>query len=349
MSSSPARTAAVLLALALAAGACAGPRPDSPGPAGLTGSLRGHRHSVTSLALSGDGRWLVSGSRDGTLRVWNTTTVAAEAVLSPGWWRPAMWAVTVSSDGTLAAGGSDDFVVRVWDVRRRALRVALGGHTESIRVLGFSPDGRLLASGGRDTTVRLWDTATWQAVRTLPHTNTVRALAYAPDGTRVFTGTADDVIHEWDVDTGARLGTLRGHGNTVHALAVTPDGRTLVSGAADRTLRLWSLAPATSPSVLELDRSGEPATRWELYGVHPGPEVMAVAVGPDSRLVASAHRDSAIRLWSLPEGVELARLPSPAATTYAVAFSRDGRFLYSGGDDDVIYRWDLGRIRSAAR
>jgi tricorn protease-like protein len=348
--SPPSRRALVASVLGLLiATACAGPRPEAPAPGALLDSLRGHRNSVTSLAVSRDGQWIVSGSRDGTLRVWSNGGSGPAAILSYGWYRLAVWAVAVSPDGALAAGGSDDFVVRVWDLQRRAVRTELTGHTQSIRVLAFSPDGRALASGGRDTTVRLWDTATWQTQAVLRHDDTVRGLAFSPDGRRLFTGTAADLIHVWDVTTGAQVTTLAGHGNTVHALAVTPDGRTLVSGAADRTLRLWPLAPTPSPSVLELDRSGEPATRWERYGIHPGPEVMAVAASPDGRLVASAHRDSAIRLWSLPEGVELTRLVSPARTTYSVAFSSDGRFLYSGGDDDAVHRWDLGAITSAAR
>ena len=103
-----------------------------------------------------------------------------------------MWASAISADGTLAAGGSDDFVVRIWEVDTRKLRIALYGHTQSIRVLGWSPDGRIFASGGRDTTVRLWDATTWTLQQTLPHGNTVRGMAWAPDGARLFTGTADE-------------------------------------------------------------------------------------------------------------------------------------------------------------
>jgi len=340
---------AILMLVSLLTAACTGPRAEAPRPAALTATLRGHHHSVTSLAIAPDGRRLVSGSRDGRLRLWDTARDLPEATLSPSWWPATMWAVAVSPDGALVAGGSDDFLVHVWDVKTRASRVVLEGHTQSIRVLGWSPDGTRFASGGRDTTVRLWDTATWKPVTVLPHGNTVRGLAWSPDGRRLFSGTADDVIYAWDAATGAQLGTLRGHRNTVHALAVTPDGGTLVSGAADQTLRLWSLAGSASPAVLALDRRDEPASRWEHYGIHPGPEVMAVAASPDGHLVASAHRDSAIRLWALPSGREITRLPSPAATTYAVVFSRDGRFLSSGGDDDAIHKRDIARVLSVAR
>jgi WD40 repeat protein len=337
--------ACVLLALAL--GAC-GQRPDPPMPSSLVGRLRGHTHTITTMAASSDGRRLVSSSRDGTLRVWDAATGAPEAMLTRGWWRPAMWASAISADGTLAAGGSDDFVVRIWEVDTKKLRIALYAHTQSIRVLGWSPDGRTFASGGRDTTVRLWDAATWTLKQTLPHGNTVRGMAWAPDGARLFTGTAEDLIYAWDVASGTLLGTLRGHQNTVHALAVTGDGRSLVSGAADQTLRLWSLAPTASSTVLALDRSNEPVGRWEQYGIYPGPEVMSVAASSDGRLVASAHRDSPIRLWALPDGRPVAQIASPSPSTYAVVFSRDGRYLFSGGDDNVIYRWDVGRVISAA-
>ena len=95
-----------LLAVASLAGACSAPRPAPPRPAALVATLRGHHHSITSLVLSTDGRRLVSGSRDGTARAWDTARGVEEAVLSPGWWRKAMWTVAISPDGALVASGT---------------------------------------------------------------------------------------------------------------------------------------------------------------------------------------------------------------------------------------------------
>jgi len=74
--------ACVLIGLTL--GAC-GQRPDPPMPSSLVGRLRGHTNTITTMAVSSDGRRLVSSSRDGTLRVWDAATGAPEATLTRGW------------------------------------------------------------------------------------------------------------------------------------------------------------------------------------------------------------------------------------------------------------------------
>ncbi|HLC42354.1 MAG TPA: WD40 repeat domain-containing protein [Methylomirabilota bacterium] len=306
-------------------------------------TLKGHTHTVTALAVTPDGALVASGSRDGTVRLWKLPGGAPHAVLR-GHSR-AVWTVAISPDGKRLASAADDHTVRVWALPDGRPSLVLHGHTYSVRSLAWSPDGRLLASGSRDSTVRLWDAESGAEAGVLQHGNTVRALAFVSGSKLLASGSADDVILFWNLATRALEHVLLGHENTVHALAVTPDGNTLVSGSADKTIRLWDMGSRREQAVLVADRLGEPPTRWERYGIQPGPEVLDLAVAPDGRMFASAHRESPIRLWDLPNGQEIGLVRSPAETTYAVAFASGSRWLLTGGDDRAVHLWDLsGKI-----
>ena len=115
----------------------------------------GHTDGVTSVAFSPDGL-LASGSWDGTVRLWDTSTGAEVAVLE-GHTR-LVRSVAFSPDGLLASG-SDDGTVRLWDTSAGAEVAVLEGYTRGVESVAFSPDG-LLASGSWDRTVKLWDVST---------------------------------------------------------------------------------------------------------------------------------------------------------------------------------------------
>lgn len=339
-------TAPLVVALAALAGcALLGPGPKPPViPDVAALAMRGHRHTVTSLVVAPDGSRVVSGSRDGTARLWRLPSGAAERVLVHTRWLLSLWAVATSPDGRLVASAADDTKIRVWEATTGVERVVLSGHAHSIRALAWSSDGRWLASGSRDDTVRVWDARGWVPRAVLAHGNTVRSLAFSADGGTLYTGSAEDLIRAWDVKTWTLRGATRAHANTVHALAASRNGATLVSGAADQTVRVWRLPEMAPRAVLTLDRAAEPPAVNERRGLHPGPEVLALALTPDGRFAASSHRDSAVRLWDLAALRQVAEIRPPADTTYAVAFTEDAATLFTGGDDRVVYGWDVGRI-----
>jgi len=120
-------------------------------------SLQGHTSSAYCVAVSPDGKWIASGSEDGTVRIWRAET--GELATGPhthviG----VVLAVTFSPDSTLIASGSVEGMICLWDVSTGRLAMGpLDRHLTSVYSLAFSPDGKQLASHSDDDTIRVWD------------------------------------------------------------------------------------------------------------------------------------------------------------------------------------------------
>src|SRR5215207_9239496 len=115
----------------------------------------GHTGSVNALALSPDGRFLVSGSEDLTLKIWDTATGNVLRTLSGH--DKSVLAAAISPDGKLLASGSADQTVRVWDVVTGQSFRALT-HMSPVKNVVFSDDGRRLTSLGNNE-VKVYDVA----------------------------------------------------------------------------------------------------------------------------------------------------------------------------------------------
>ena len=109
------------------------------------------RASVRAVSFSPDGRLVVSGSGDKTVRVWESTTGKEVARMTH---EARVSAVSFSPDGRLVVSGSGDKTVRVWE-STTGKEVARMTHEDSVSAVSFSPDGRLVVSGSGDNTVRM--------------------------------------------------------------------------------------------------------------------------------------------------------------------------------------------------
>jgi len=277
--------------------------------------LQGHTKGVTALAVLAHNR-VISGSLDGTLRVWDVATGRTLATLHGH--TDGVTALAALTDGRVVSGSLDG-TLRVWDVATGRTLTTLHGHTGVVRAVAVLPDGRLV-SGSKDLTLRVWDAESGQNLATdYAHGSGVTALTVLPDGC-VVSASEGNSLRMWDVATG-RIFYIHGpHEQMVTALAVLPDGR-LVAGSS--ILWVWNVATGRT------------------FANHDPPEkfVTALTVLPDGRLVSGSVYNT-LRVWDVATGRISATLHGHTNRVRALAVLPDGRFV-SGSDDRTLRVWNV--------
>ena len=280
---------------------------------------------VYSVSFSPDGTMLASGSDDGTIQLWNTSTGADIATLSGHPLR--VYSVSFSPDGRTLASGDWTETVKLWDVTTghnvATLTEAKDGLLRQIS-LAFSPDGRLLASGFPDGTVKLWNVATRTQITVLfAHMLQVLSVSFSPDGATLASSSDDGTVKLWDVATSKNIASLK-HRNWVDSVSFSPDGRTLASGSRDGTVRLWNVTTKENIATF--------------FG-HVN-DVTSVSFSPDGTTLASMSADETVKLWDLATG-DVITLYGHTNVGTSVVFAPNGTTVATGTNDETVRLWDV--------
>jgi cytochrome c len=275
-----------------------------------------HGGAVRALAAAPDGT-LASGGFDQSMILWDPASGRARAVVR--WHAGAVHALAALPGGLFASAGEDGRIA-LWPPRPglQPLRV-LEGHAEPVAGLALSADGARLGSAAWDGTARIWDLRGGAEPRVLEgHRGNVNAIAFRADGVAATAG-FDGTLRIWPEGEADRV--LAEFGLPLNTLAALPDG-TLAVGGVDGMLRL--VAP--DGGVREVQAGARP--------------IVALAATPDGALLAAGSLGGSVTLWEVASLRLRHTLEGPGLPVWSVAFSADGRSLWTGGADRRVRRWD---------
>jgi len=307
-------------------------RPSTP-PPNLT--LRGHTDQVWCTAFSADGKYIVSGSKDGTIRVWNGHT--GNPVLGPlKMHTGGVGCVTFSPNGRRIASGSRDMTVLVWHtVTGKVVAGPFKGHTSPILTLRFSPDGKQIASGSRNKTIRIWDAQTG-ALLVGPlsgHTEAVSSIVFSGDGTRIASGSWDKTVRIWNAKSGRLVhGPLEGHPNYVFFVAFSPDSRRIISASSFGHVCVWNAdtgALLSGPSLQHTEGA---------LAVAFTPNSTLSTVSPDGKWIVAYGGNTwrTVNVWDSKTGQLAVSLDGHTNFVRSIAFSPDSRHILTSSYDKTI-------------
>ncbi|NHZ71640.1 MAG: hypothetical protein GWP17_00940, partial [Aquificales bacterium] len=314
----------------------------------LLHSLGGHSDTVEGVAISPDGRFILSGgwnNEDGnTLILWDSAS--GEVVQT-------------------FTGFADGEYVR---------QAAFGA--EGASVIAVS-----VCDMGTECAVHVWDTETGEENGRFAESLLEKYdMTYDASSNALFTSSANYTVEKWDMETGELLSTMDGHDGIVRRVAVSADGRWAISGAGNASEQgefiLWDVESSQPVihtkvhpnAITDLDISADGRTAlsssrggdlilWDLTGQGEVKRfngskstVTNVAFTPDGRYLLSSsglsirpsiEEEFVLRLWDAETGELVRTFEGHGESVMSVAVSPDGRFAMTPSFDGTVRVWDL--------
>jgi len=292
-----------------------------------------HLVAVYAVALSRDGKWIISGSRNKFVCFWDASGNLLKKFEAHS---DHVQGIAFSPDANSIVSCSRDETVRLWNAAGDLLQEFK--HPSSVSCVAFSPDGKFIISGSEDNSVRLWNVSSGELLKTFEgHLKGVLCVAFCPtdDGRSIVSGSWDKSIRLWDVASGKLLKEFKGHSKPVRSVAFSPNGDFILSGSDDESVRLWNV---TSGKLLKV------------FEGHEG-SVSCVCFSPNGEYILSGSGhpyniqcDNTIRMWDIASCKEIRQLIHEDGVL-CMSISRDGRILISGCKDGTVWLWkNIGRL-----
>ncbi|MGK7928649.1 MAG: hypothetical protein AB4290_26010 [Spirulina sp.] len=326
-------------------------------------TLKLPRGFANTLEFAPDGQTFATGDSEGKIAI---RTAGGESIRQWQGHETFTWIVRFSPDGQLLVSGDVEGDIAIWRSNGTLVK-RFRAHPLRIHDLAFSPDNRHFATTGGDRTLKIWR-RDGTLLKTIPLERQSFGLTFSPDGKTLAVASADNRLKLWDLQ--GRLQTeFVGHNSLVNTVTFSPDGQTLASGSNDRSVKLWKVKreflqviPAHQGLIASLMfspdgtllASGGDDGRIKLWHPNGTPietlqandrQIASVRFSADSQILAAGDRQGYVHFWFRNQEGSFNDRPTRSLKvheepTQNIAFSPDGRFFATSGDEVKLWKID---------
>ncbi|MEL6250694.1 MAG: CHAT domain-containing protein [Bacteroidota bacterium] len=277
---------------------------------------------IRALALSPDGKLLLSGDDKGRIWRWDEEGNLLDSAKVH---EEALHAIEFTPDGEFYASVANDLGLLIWTKEGKVFD-RLGDERATFTSLTFSTDGKLLLGGTRDGKIWIWSWKTGKLDTSfVAHGGNepeVKFLDYASDGKTFLSAGADYSAKVW-TSKGKLISRMDAHSDWVLSVHYSPDDAFILTGSRDNTAILW-------------DSTGKKITQF----IGHTNRVTKANFGKNKDRIFTASADNKIIEWSL-QGKQLRSFSGHANEILALEFSEKGNVFYSAGAGGTIKKWLL--------
>lgn len=314
-------------------------------------SLSGHRERISDLAVSPNGRKIVSASCRILVNIGHARyEYAADE---------EEMAVTENT-------------IMIWDAITGEKLLAFPAHSNYINSISFSPDGKQFVTTSFDRKIKIWNVETGEEMQNMKwKMNSVSQDAvFTPDGNEVVSGHVSGLIKIWDAQTGEEIKEWKAHNSEIVSVAINPNGQRIVSTSTDATMKIWVLDSDNDANILANTNSHISSaqispnkedfvfiSKGEVflsvfnsktgvkYGLNHHPYIVInYTFSPDGKLFAAssaADRDGTIIIWNTKTGKIVQSFDGHTNYISSISFSPDSKLVISSSWDHTTKVWDI--------
>lgn len=310
---------------------------DDPRHAKQKFVLTGHTDEIRALAFNANGTRLASAGADRVVHIWDTTTGKLVAGPNPS----ARHSIAVAGPALFSTGGNR---LQAWD-RTTGERLWPADGADPVHFVAASPDGTRVVTTGPTPDAKVWDVASRQVIQTLSHTRgPIGSPSFSADGRLLGTASmSDGLLWVWQLGTPEAVLVIpeAADNSTLEAVAFHPGGKYVAVGGLD-----WLATSGADGALCVWDLEARDKHLTLTAGV------TAVAFDATGRYLAAgtfSQAGQSVVVWDFEKQEKVFDLAGHHDRINAVAFSPDGSWLVSGGDDSTLRVWNVltGRLAVA--